>query len=182
MQQRVVAIERSLIGTTKKSNKSVFEKSVRPAVVVGIVLAVFQQVCGINVVFNYTSTIFESIGANLDKQLFETVAIGIVNLIFTLLAMWQVDKLGRRPLMLAGFLGLSILYIILALLLQNHFSESLVSIFVLMAISTYAMSLAPLHGYLFLRSSVIESVVQHRLSRLYHFGGPTLYWFSLFPS
>jgi len=143
VKQTVMAIEQSLTGTIQKSHKAVFEKSVRPAVIVGIVLAVFQQLCGINVVFNYTSTIFESVGANLNKQLFETVAIGIVNLVFTLLAMWQVDKLGRRPLMLAGSLGLSILYIILALLLQNHFSAGLVSIFVLLAISTYAISLAP---------------------------------------
>jgi SP family xylose:H+ symportor-like MFS transporter len=137
------AVEKSLVGTTKQSYAMVFEKAVRPAVVVGITLAVFQQFCGINVVFNYTSTIFESVGANLNRQLFETVAIGIVNLLFTLLAMWQVDKLGRRPLMLYGSLGLSVLYIILAFLLQNHFPAGLVSVFVLLAISTYAISLAP---------------------------------------
>ena len=137
------AVEKSLIGSTKQSYAMVFEKAVRPAVVVGITLAVFQQFCGINVVFNYTSTIFESVGANLNRQLFETVAIGVVNLVFTLLAMWQVDKLGRRPLMLWGSLGLSILYIVLAFLLQNHFPAGLVSIFVLLAISTYAISLAP---------------------------------------
>ncbi|WP_183557420.1 sugar porter family MFS transporter [Mucilaginibacter sp. SP1R1] len=137
------AIEKSLVGSTKQSYAMVFEKAVRPAVVVGITLAVFQQFCGINVVFNYTSTIFESVGANLNRQLFETVAIGIVNLLFTLLAMWQVDKLGRRPLMLVGSLGLSILYIVLAVALQNHFPAGLVSVFVLLAISTYAISLAP---------------------------------------
>jgi sugar porter (SP) family MFS transporter len=137
------AVEKSLVGSTKQSYAMVFEKAVRPAVVVGITLAVFQQFCGINVVFNYTSTIFESVGANLNRQLFETVAIGIVNLVFTLLAMWQVDKLGRRPLMLYGSLGLSILYIVLAVALQNHFPAGLVSIFVLLAISTYAISLAP---------------------------------------
>jgi SP family xylose:H+ symportor-like MFS transporter len=138
------AIEKSLAGSTaKQSYKMVFDKAVRPAVVVGITLAVFQQFCGINVVFNYTSTIFESVGANLNRQLFETVSIGIVNLVFTLLAMWQVDKLGRRPLMLAGSLGLSVLYIVLAVALQNHFPAGLVSIFVLLAISIYAMSLAP---------------------------------------
>ena len=137
------AIEKSLVGSTKQSYKMVFEKAVRPAVIVGITLAVFQQFCGINVVFNYTSTIFESVGANLNRQLFETVSIGVVNLVFTLLAMWQVDKLGRRPLMLVGSLGLSILYIILAIALQNHFPAGLVSILVLLAISTYAISLAP---------------------------------------
>lgn len=137
------AIEKSLTGTKKQSYRAVFEKSVRPAVAVGVILAVFQQFCGINVVFNYTSTIFESVGANLNRQLFETVAIGIVNLVFTLLAMWQVDKLGRRPLMLIGSLGLSVVYIILAFMLQNHYPAGMVSVFVLLAISMYAISLAP---------------------------------------
>jgi MFS family permease len=116
---------------------------VRPAVQLGITLAVFQQLCGINVVFNYTSTIFESVGASLNQQLFETVAIGAVNLLFTLVAMWQVDKLGRRPLMLFGSLGLAILYIVLATLLQNQAGAGLVSLTVLAAIGTYSMSLAP---------------------------------------
>lgn len=143
VQQTFTAIEHSIQGAPKQSYKAVFEKSVRPAVIVGITLAVFQQFCGINVVFNYTSTIFESVGANLNRQLFETVSIGIVNLLFTLLAMWQVDKLGRRPLMLGGALGLSIIYIVLALLLQNKAPAGLLSVFVLLAISIYAMSLAP---------------------------------------
>lgn len=125
------------------SYKAVFAKAVRPAVLVGITLAVFQQLCGINVVFNYTSTIFKSVGASLDSQLFETVAIGIVNTLFTLLAMWQVDKLGRRPLMLMGSLGLSVVYIVLALLLQGQASAGWVSVFVLLAIGMYATSLAP---------------------------------------
>ncbi len=137
-------IVKSLDGSSEPSSyKLVFHKSVRPAVMVGIVLAVFQQLCGINIVFNYTSTIFQSVGASLNQQLFQTVAIGLVNLIFTLFAMWQVDKLGRRPLMLAGSLSLSVLYIILAFLLQNHASAGYVSIFVLLAISMYALSLAP---------------------------------------
>jgi SP family xylose:H+ symportor-like MFS transporter len=103
--------QRSLKDAPKASFADLFQKGVRPALIVGITLAVFQQLCGINVVFNYTSTIFESIGADLDRQLMETVTIGIVNLIFTIVAMWQVDKLGRRPLMLIGSLGLSVTYI-----------------------------------------------------------------------
>jgi sugar porter (SP) family MFS transporter len=141
--QTILDVEKTTTGGEKPSLKMVFEKSVRPAVIVGITLAVFQQLCGINVVFNYTSTIFESVGADLDRQLFETVAIGAVNLFFTLFAMWQVDKLGRRPLMLTGSLGLSIVYIALAFLLQNQASPGLVSVFVLLAIAMYASSLAP---------------------------------------
>jgi SP family xylose:H+ symportor-like MFS transporter len=141
--QTILEVEKTTTGGEKPSLKMVFEKSVRPAVIVGITLAVFQQLCGINVVFNYTSTIFESVGADLDRQLFETVAIGAVNLLFTLFAMWQVDKLGRRPLMLIGSLGLSVVYIALAFLLQIQASPGLISVFVLIAIAMYASSLAP---------------------------------------
>ncbi len=128
---------------TKVAFSELFQPGIRAAVFVGIGLAVFQQLCGINVVFNYTSTIFETVGANLDRQLFETVAIGLVNLIFTVVAMWQVDKLGRKPLMLYGASGLTVLYVIIALLLQNGAPASVLSIFVLLAIATYATSLAP---------------------------------------
>jgi sugar porter (SP) family MFS transporter len=137
-------IKVSLTGMpAKQSYRDVFHKSVRPAVQVGIILAIFQQLCGINVVFNYTSTIFESVGASLNQQLFETVAIGTVNLLFTLVAMWQVDKLGRRPLMRFGALGLAVLYVVLATLLQRQAAPGLVSLAVLAAISTYSMTLAP---------------------------------------
>jgi SP family xylose:H+ symportor-like MFS transporter len=137
------AIEGSFKKSANAPKISVWDKSVRGAVVIGITLAIFQQFCGINVVFNYTSTIFESVGSNLDQQLFETICIGIVNLLFTILAMWQVDKLGRRPLMLIGSLGLCIMYVILAISLQQNFSPKLVSLFVMLAIGIYAVSLAP---------------------------------------
>lgn len=139
----MTSIGASLAGHGAVSYRAVFAPSVRPAVLVGIGLAVFQQFCGINVVFNYTSTIFESVGANLDRQLFETVAIGIVNLIFTLLAMRLVDKIGRRPLMLYGAIGLAGLYLVLSVLLQTQASAGWVSLVVLLAIATYATSLAP---------------------------------------
>jgi sugar porter (SP) family MFS transporter len=137
-------IKRSMISAKQNAASSgVWAPAVRGAVIVGILLAVFQQFCGINVVFNYTSTIFESVGASLNQQLFETVSIGAVNLLFTIIAMWQVDKLGRKPLMLAGAAGLSVIYVVLALLLKNHAAASLVSVFVLIAIALYATSLAP---------------------------------------
>lgn len=136
-------VGKSLEGAAKPNIRMLLEKGVRPALLVGITLAVFQQLCGINVVFNYTSTIFEAVGANLDRQLFETVAIGIVNLFFTIIAMWQVDKLGRRPLMLIGSLGLAFAYLAIAYFLNIKANPNLISIFVLFAIALYATSLAP---------------------------------------
>lgn len=141
-QKNAADVHVSSANQSKVALSELFQPGIRAVVFVGIGLAVFQQLCGINVVFNYTSTIFETVGATLDRQLFETVAIGIVNLAFTVVAMWQVDRLGRKPLMLFGSLSLTILYVIIALLLQNGAPPSVLSIFVLLAIATYATSLS----------------------------------------
>jgi MFS family permease len=128
-------------GRSQPRYGDVFQKAVLPAVLVGIGLAVFQQFCGINVVFNYTPRIFSSIGVPQDGQLLQTVFIGGVNLVFTLLAMLLVDKLGRKPLMLFGAGALAVLYIIVARLLAA--GSASVSWYLLAAIGTYALSLAP---------------------------------------
>ncbi|GGH59505.1 sugar porter (SP) family MFS transporter [Filimonas zeae] len=125
----------------KSSYKAVFSKAVLPALLVGMTLAVFQQLCGINVVFNFATTIFESVGFSQDDQLKQTIFIGVVNLVFTVLAMWQVDKAGRKPLMLLGAGGLAVLYIISAVLLQQK--SGLAAWTLLASIGVYAMSLAP---------------------------------------
>ncbi len=131
----------SLKGNTKMSYKAAFNKAVLPAVLLGIGLAVFQQFCGINVVFNYAPKIFESIGASQDDQLLQTVFIGGVNLVFTLLAMLLVDKVGRKPLMLLGSGGLAVLYIVVVKMLGAGSPQ--VAWFLLTSIGIYAMSLAP---------------------------------------
>lgn len=134
-------IKQSLTGITKTKYADIFKKGVLPAVLVGIGLAVFQQLCGINTVFNYAPKIFESIGASQDDQLLQTVFIGGVNLVFTILAMLLVDRLGRKPLMLIGAGGLAVLYVIIVFLLGAH--SHYVSWFLLASIGIYAMSLAP---------------------------------------
>ncbi|MEP7141402.1 MAG: sugar porter family MFS transporter [Ferruginibacter sp.] len=134
-------IARSLKGSSKISYRAAFNRGVLPAVLLGIGLAVFQQLCGINVVFNYAPKIFQSIGASQDDQLLQTVFIGAVNLVFTILAMVLVDRLGRKPLMLIGAGGLAILYVVVAQMLGAGSPE--VSWFLLSAIGIYAMSLAP---------------------------------------
>ena len=139
--ESLASIRKSLEGSTKMNYAAAFKKGVLPAVTIGIVLAVFQQLCGINVVFNYTPKIFASIGASQDNQLLQTVYIGIVNLVFTFIAMGLVDRLGRKPLMLIGSGGLAIIYIIVVQMLDSGSGH--VSWFLLSAIGIYAMSLAP---------------------------------------
>src|SRR5258706_8024607 len=156
------SIQRSLEGTTKINYASLLNKAVLPAVIIGVVLAVFQQLCGINVVFNYTPRIFESIGATRDDQLLQTVFIGGINLVFTLLAMLLVDKLGRKPLMLMGAGGLAILYIVVAQLLSA--GSMSVSWFLLAAIGTYAVSLAPVTWVLI--SEIFPNKVRSRATSI----------------
>lgn len=128
-------------GERSSRNHSIFHKAVLPAVIAGTGLAIFQQMCGINVVFNYTPRIFESIGASQNDQILQTVFIGGINTVFTLLAIALVDKVGRKPLMLIGSGGLAITYILIVHFL--HLGSTTVTWFLLSAIGIYAMSLAP---------------------------------------
>jgi len=134
-------IKKSMTGITRVNYAAVFKRAVLPALLTGIGLAVFQQFCGINTVFNYAPKIFQSIGASKDDQLLQTVFIGAVNLVFTILAMALVDKLGRKPLMLIGAGGLCLLYVLIVHALQS--GSSMLSGLLLAAIGTYAMTLAP---------------------------------------
>lgn len=79
-----------------------FSKPYRLVLVIGIVVAMFQQWCGTNVIFNYAQEIFQSAGYDVDNTFINIVVTGIANLIFTLVAIYTVDRLGRRALMLIG--------------------------------------------------------------------------------
>jgi MFS family permease len=106
---------------------------------IGVVLAVFQQWCGINTVFNYAEEIFKAAGYGVSDTLFNIVITGSVNLIFTLVAMFTVDSWGRKKLMLFGSIGLAVYYI----LLGGAFFFGLKGIPVLSLVIS-AMSLAPI--------------------------------------
>ena len=81
--------------------------------IIGVVLAVFQQWCGINVIFNYADEIFTSAGYSVGDMLFNIVITGIVNLVFTLVAMQTVDRWGRKKLLIFGASGLAVIYFLL---------------------------------------------------------------------
>ena len=74
---------------------------------IGILLSVFQQFVGINVVLYYASNIFRNMGASTDSSLLQTIIVGIVNLTFTIVAILTVDKFGRKPLMIIGSIGMA---------------------------------------------------------------------------
>jgi sugar porter (SP) family MFS transporter len=109
----------------------------------GLFIAVFQQWCGINVIFNYAQEIFEAAGYDVSGMMFNIVITGTVNLLFTFVAIRTVDRWGRRPLMLLGSGGLMVTYAILGSCYYFGLKGPIVLAVVLVAIACYAMTLAP---------------------------------------
>ena len=122
---------------------TLLQPQVKPVVVMGIVLAIFQQWCGINVIFNYAQEIFASAGFDINGTLKSIVATGIINLVFTIAALPLVDKLGRRKLMLLGASGLTVIYALIAGAYALGIMGWPVLLLVLAAIAIYALTLAP---------------------------------------
>jgi SP family sugar porter-like MFS transporter len=138
------AIEASLANETGKGDfRDLLDWRLRRVLILGVVLVVLQQWCGINVIFNYAEEVFANAGYNVSDILFNIVITGAVNLVFTFIAIATVDKRGRRTLMLIGSGGLSIIYTVLGLLYHLHSHGVHMLAMVVLAIGCYAMSLAP---------------------------------------
>ena len=137
------------IGETLKPDAKIFAINlpknigIRRVLIIGIVIAVFQQWCGINVIFNYAQEIFADAGYSVSDILFNIVITGSVNLIFTFIGMFTVDKLGRKALMLLGAGGLAGIYTVLGTMYFIHLQGLPLLVMVVLAIACYAMSLAP---------------------------------------
>lgn len=124
--------------------KALFNPKFKNVLLIGIVVAVFQQWCGINTVFNYAEEIFTAAGYGVSDTLFNIVITGTVNLVFTLVAMFTVDKWGRKKLMVFGASGLAISYLLLGSAFYFGLKGVAVLSLVVVAIAIYAMSLAPI--------------------------------------
>ncbi len=137
-------ISASIVNSIDKVNyKKLLDKNLYPIVVIGIVLAVFQQWCGINVVFNYAEEVFSAAGYGVNEILFNIILTGAVNLVFTLIAIFSVDRWGRKNLMMLGAIGLALFYTILGIFYFLDIQGVPVLIVIVSAIAIYAMTLAP---------------------------------------
>ncbi len=119
------------------------EPAVTKVLVIGVIIAVFQQWCGINVIFNYAQEIFANAGYSVSDILFNIVITGSVNLLFTFVGMFTVDRLGRKALMLVGAGGLACIYAIIGSMYFLNLHGLPLLVMVVTAIACYAMSLAP---------------------------------------
>lgn len=119
------------------------QPGMRIVLVIGVTLAVLQQVTGINVFLYYAPEIFKRMGTESNAALLQTVLIGSVNLGFTIIAIWTVDRLGRKPLMLVGFTGMGISLLAMGLAAHYGKTEVWVLTFILGYIACFALSVGP---------------------------------------
>ena len=123
--------------------RDLLEPGLGKVLLVGVVLAVYQQWCGINVIFNYAQEIFTAAGYGVSDVLFNIVITGTVNLVFTLVAIRLVDRAGRKPLMVLGSAGLAVVFGLIGAGYAAHSRGPHILLLVLLALALYAVSLAP---------------------------------------
>jgi sugar porter (SP) family MFS transporter len=109
---------KSSIGSEKKTNKipisKLFHSSLKLVITIGIVVAILQQITGINSVFFYAPMIFEQSGIGTDASFVQAILVGLINLLFTILAILFIDKLGRKPLLVGGVAGIVVCMFLLS--------------------------------------------------------------------
>ena len=154
--------------------RGLLQPGVRMVLLVGIVLAVLQQWSGINILFNYAEEVYRAAGLGANQILFDIVITGTINLLFTLVAMAVVDRLGRRPLMLIGCIGIGVSHLLAGLAYRVGQHGASVLVLTLCAIACYAMTLAPLTWVL------IAEIFPNRLRSLGVSAAVSALWISSF--
>jgi SP family xylose:H+ symportor-like MFS transporter len=126
------------------SLSQLLQPGMRGILIIGIVLAVLQQITGINVFLYFGPEIFKEIaGARIDAALLQTAVVGSVNLLFTIVAIWSVDLLGRKPLLIIGFSGMGAALVGLGLSAYFGQAKAWVLIFILSYIASFALAVGP---------------------------------------
>lgn len=123
--------------------RTLFSRQYAALLLLGVFIAVFQQWCGTNVIFNYAQEIFQQAGYEIGDVLFNIVVTGIANVVFTVVAIRTVDRIGRKPLMLIGAGGLCVIYAILGACYYLQVTGVGMIVLVVLAIGCYAMTLGP---------------------------------------
>ncbi len=123
--------------------KELLQSKYGRVLLLGLVIAVFQQWCGTNVIFNYAQEIFTGAGYDVDGMFIDIVITGIANVAFTFVALYTIEKWGRRTLMLIGAGGLGLIYLTLGTCYFLEVKGVMMVVLVVTAISVYAMTLGP---------------------------------------
>ena len=141
------AITGSLLSPAGKAARAQWKDLRKPGLrgllLLAVALAVLQQWSGINILFNYAQEVYESAGYGMSQVLFNIVITGVINLVFTVLAMLVVDRVGRRILMIAGCLGVGIAHLAAGAAYHTGLHGAGVLLLTLLAIAFYAATIAP---------------------------------------
>lgn len=137
------------IKTTLKEEKGtigeLFQPGLMRAMIIGMFLALFSQITGINAIIYYAPEIFKSVGFGTDSALLQTVIIGLTNTVFTFVAIKFIDKVGRRKLLLWGVSGMIICLFGVGLVFQMNLSNGPILLFFILGfIASFATSLGPI--------------------------------------
>jgi MFS family permease len=142
--QEVANIEATLVGEIERVNfRDLLEPKVLWIITFGAILAVLQQWCGMNVIFYYAPKLFAAGGDTVSDALLKIVALGMVNVVFTVIAVLTVDRIGRRFLMLLGFIGLAVIHSLLGLAFYRGAGGNYILVLTLAAMAVYALTTAP---------------------------------------
>lgn len=134
----------SEIKSTVVEHKSEIFAFGKTVIVTGILLSVFQQFVGINVALYYAPRIFESMGVHKDSSMLQTVVMGLVNVIFTVIAIFTVDKWGRKPLLIVGSIGMAIGMFAIAILSYYQIIGIATLVFIIVYTASFMMSWGPI--------------------------------------
>lgn len=139
--ERILNEIKGTIGQNVKAKLFSYGKKV---IVIGILLSVFQQFVGINVALYYAPRIFESMGAAKDASMMQTVIMGLVNVIFTVVAILTVDKWGRKPLLITGSIGMAIGMFAISFLASRDIIGIGTLVFIIIYTASFMMSWGPI--------------------------------------
>jgi SP family xylose:H+ symportor-like MFS transporter len=137
-------IENSLHQEDKNQWKHLGNPIFKKVLFVGVGLSIFQQLTGINAILYYAPEIFKSLGSSTDVSLLETSILGVVNLLFTLLAIRLVDKMGRKPLLYIGSIGMTIALAAVGLFIYFNAIGNWVLPFLLLFMASFSISWGPI--------------------------------------
>ena len=136
--------------TERAALRELFRPAMRLVLVIGVSVAILQQITGINSVFFYAPMIFEQSGIGTDASFMQAVLVGLVNLVFTVLAILFIDRLGRRPLLAAGLTGIAVCMLLLSYGFGSaDMNPKIILVGILGFVASFAISLGPVMWVLF---------------------------------
>ncbi|GJM68229.1 hypothetical protein HMSSN036_04450 [Paenibacillus macerans] len=142
--QEVLEIKESFQNESD-SFKQLFAPGIRVALFIGVMLAIMQHITGINAILYYAPVIFKGMGLGTDASLTQTIWIGLINVLFTIVSVWLIDKAGRKVLLMIGTSLMTIcLAVIGAAFKMDLTAGPLVLIMILIYVAAYAISLGPI--------------------------------------